>query len=534
MNTFFEKIIIENFNIDEIHLNQLVNKKSNDGLLEYIINRLGSKKEFLKLIKDKYNIDYVSESDINIEEILKVNNEIPYKYLKELEIFPINKIDNRLHILITDTHNYEKINKIKLLTGYSIKFFLAKEELINKCIYKFYQENLKGDLDNISLEDLVSNTLSYAVNCNSSDIHIEPYSKKVIIRFRIDGDLVYINDYDIKLHKKLISKIKIMSSVDISKKMIPQDGHFKLKVSNRLIDFRFSSMPTVFGEKVVLRVMYNKNKFENMKNLGFFEKDIKLINKMVQHSKGLILVTGSTGSGKSTTLSTIIKTLDFKSKNIVTVEEPVENIMEGITQISLNEKAGLNFNNTLQYILRQDPDIIMLGEIRDIETSQFAIRSSITGHLVLSTLHTNNAITSITRLINMGIEPYLITSALKGVISQKLIKKLCNKCKESRTITLEEAKILNISSGEIVYYSKGCSECNDSGTKGRVVVYEILEINKDIKEFILNEKDLKSITIKESFFYNIKKNLLKGIISIDEAIKIILEIRYDINEEIWI
>ncbi len=532
MNNFLSEVMQEDLKFDKIYLNQLFNQKSNEELIDYIILKLGGREKFEHLLKNKYQTEYVCNDCHDSIVFNEIDLNIDYQILKEFQILPIRKIENLLYIAIDDIYNYEIINKIKIVITSNIKFVLAKKSYINSNLYKYYQDNVKSNINNISLDALIENTLSYAVNSNASDIHIEPYENEFIIRFRVDGDLITVNNFNISLHKKLISKIKIMSNVDISKKMIPQDGHLKLDIMNEIIDFRLSTMPTIFGEKAVLRIMYNTNNFDSKKSLGFFQEDIEIIENMLNNLKGLILVTGSTGSGKSTTLSTMLKEIDYKSKNVITIEEPVENVIEGITQINLNEKAGLTFNNSLQYILRQDPDIIMLGEIRDSQTSQFAIRSSITGHLVLSTLHTNNAVTSITRLINMGIEPYLITSCLKGVISQRLVKKVCEKCKTSRYTSKEEEKIFDFKEKQLVYFGIGCNECNGTGKKGRIILCEILEINNEIKNIILKEENIENILVNNSFYKNIRKNLIKGNICVEEALKVILEIRYDTYEKV--
>ncbi len=530
MNVFLEKLIKENLNIDEIYLNELVsrNNNDNDSLIDYIIVKLGSETKFINLLKEKYNTTYVSEYTTSIKNIEKY---LPYKHLNQLEILPIKIEDDILYIAMADIFNYEKINKIKSMSNIKIRVILAKEKYIRRNLNNYYKQEVIKTISengsNISVDDLINKMLKYAVHCKASDIHVEPYEHTTLIRLRVDGDLTLLNEISVSLHKKIISKLKIMSNIDIAKTSVPQDGHFKLKINDNLADFRLSTVPTVFDEKAVIRIIYNDNSFSSKESIGFLKEDINIINSMLKNSKGLILVTGSTGSGKSTTLSTFIKEMDHKTKNIITVEEPIENIIKGVTQINLNGKLDFTFDNTLEYILRQDPDIIMIGEIRSMKTAQFAMRSSITGHLVLSTLHTNNAISTIARLLNMGIENYLITSSLKGVISQRLVKKICNSCKTSRVTTIEEQEILGFEKVETVYFGKGCEECNNSGVKGRTIVYEILEINNSIRTKILNKHDLSTILIKNNIYENIKKNVLIGNISIDEAINIILETRYD-------
>ncbi len=531
MNIILEKIIKEDLTIDEIYFKQISSTYSNDSLIDYIVNELGGIVAFKNLLKAKYGVTYFNEDSRNIEIIENIQNYVSYKQLNELEILPIKIEENILYVAVNDVLDYEKINKIKNITNIKIRVGLSKQKYIKSNLQNYYKADLINTIteksNNISIEDLINKVLKYAVDCKASDIHIEPYEEETLIRLRIDGDLVLLNNINSAIHKKIISKLKLMSGIDIAKRAVPQDGHFKLKIDERLIDFRLSTVPTIFDEKAVLRIIYNDNYFNTKESIGFLEEDIKLINDMLKNSKGLILVTGSTGSGKSTTLSTFIKEMDYKTKNIITVEEPVENIIKGVTQINLNGKLDFTFDNTLEYILRQDPDVIMIGEIRNVTTAQFAIRSSITGHLVLSTLHTSNAISTISRLLNMGIENYLITSSLKGVISQRLVKKVCNNCKEIRKTTLEEQNILGFTKKEKVYFGVGCTECNGLGVSGRTIVYEILEINNEIRNKILSGKDLNDVKVKSNIYENIRKNVLMGNISIYDAINIMLEIRYD-------
>ncbi len=519
--------IIKKYNNLEKIQNYNIYSMKEDELLNFIFKNNFDIQQFKQILKEEFNIEYLDKSDLDIQQIQ--NNLNKYNELKKIEVLPICIDFEKIIIGVTDIMDYEKINKVKIITGiHNVECkFINKSLLVQIINNKINNNEVKPKKEN-SINTILEDIINFSVTNNCSDIHIEPYELEFKVKFRKDGDLFEFNSYDISLHKKIISKIKIIGNVDISKKMMPQDGHFKKVIYNRNIDFRISTMPTIFGEKVVIRIIYSDNQYKTKESLGFFDEDIKLINEIISYSKGLILITGATGNGKSTTLISFIKDMDYVKNNIVTVEDPVENIIKGVTQISLNEKAGLTFDNTLDYILRQDPDVIMIGEIRNLQTAEFAIKSSITGHLVLSTLHTSNAISTISRLLNMGIEPYLIVGALKGVISQKLVKKICNSCKESRLSTPYENEILKWDKSEMVYFSVGCKECNNAGTNGRVVLYEILQINNEIKNYILNNKSLNNINIEKSFENNIKKNLLLGIISIDEAIKLILEVRYEL------
>ena len=420
-----------------------------------------------------YSILYV-----NNEALSMVNGKLARKY----NAIPIDIKGNDLEVAISKDNLYA-LEDFRLATGKNIIFKTMKEDEISRSIEKYYSKNQSIESD--FSKDILENILQKAVLLNASDIHIEPFEKLLKIRMRVDGSLKEINTYNIELHSQLSTLIKLLAGMNIAEKRLPQDGRIDKDIDNNIVDLRISTIPTVYGEKIVIRILNRNTFFKSKYEIGFSDEAINKIKSMTSDMSGLIIVTGPTGSGKTTTLYSILN--DFKNidKNIVTIEDPVEYKIEGINQIQVNYKYGLDFATGLKSILRQDPDIIMIGEIRDKETAQIAIRAASTGHLVISTMHTNNSVESINRLVDMGIPRYLISSVLKGIISQKLVRKVCEHCSieeelDENTYTKLKLKTIKI--------EQGCSKCNYSGYKGRIAVYEILEINKRIKHSIIDSE----------------------------------------------
>lgn len=379
---------------------------------------------------------------------------------------------------------------------------------------------------NVSIIRLVDLVINEAIKMKASDIHIEPFSNEIRIRFRIDGDLMDIQNLPIEYLSSITTRIKIMGKMDIAEKRVPQDGSMEFYFEDKQIDLRISSLPTVHGEKIVIRILDRDSFILSKEELGLYSKNLESFEKILKQPYGIILVTGPTGSGKTTTLYSILKELNSIEKNIITIEDPVEYKLEGINQVQVNTKAGLTFANGLRSILRQDPDIIMVGEIRDSETAKIAVRSAITGHLVFSTLHTNDTVSSIVRLIDMGVKPYLVSSAIIGIISQRLVKKLCDKCKRPYYATDFEKSFLGSGEDELILYKPGkCASCNN-GFKGRIAVYEVLSIEEEIRELInkrASSDEIKKLAIKKgmtTLLYNLKKLALKGEITVDEVLKV--------------
>jgi general secretion pathway protein E len=407
------------------------------------------------------------------------------------------------------------------------------------------QEENQDDEEDISLTDFLRtssdiltseesapiikfvNALFYqAVKKRASDIHIEVQEKRGEVRFRIDGMLVKNADLDKKIVNLIVSRIKVISNLDISEKRIPQDGRTQIKIAGETLDIRVSVLPTFYGERVVMRLLMQNSQIPHINKLGFDELLIDDVKKLLRSSHGIILVTGPTGSGKTTSLHSFLKEVEDPSKNVLTVEDPVEYKSDSISQIQVNEKAGLTFASALRSILRQDPDVIMIGEIRDEETASIAVRAALTGHLVFSTLHTNSAAATISRLTDMGIEPFLISSSLLGILAQRLVRTLCNKCKEEDTIAEEFAKDYNLDTNAKIYKAHGCKACNYTGYSGRRSIGELLVMNDKVKDMLKSTTDehtIKVALVEDGLItiaIQLRRMLLNGETSLEEAIRI--------------
>ena len=473
-----------------------------DDLLQALEIQLGIQRIYLDMITvDRKAVKMISES-----------------LAKKYNVFPVEFIEGKLLVLMNDPLNIIAEDDVRIASGYEVKIALCGKAEISQAISKYYsedymkktaeefrnqekinevlEEELSEDIKNAPAVKLVDSIIQNAVRSKASDIHIEPFENRVCVRYRIDGALQKQFDSPKEPLAGLITRIKIMGNMDIAEKRIPQDGIIFTRVDDENVDLRVSVLPTVNGEKIVIRIL-DKSAFNVDKSvLGISDDDLDKINKIINKPHGIVLVTGPTGSGKSTTLYSLLRDLNKEDKNIITVEDPVEFSMDGINQVNVNAKAGLTFASGLRSILRQDPDIVMLGEIRDTETAEIAVRAAITGHLVLSTIHTNDAPSSIVRLKDMGVAPYLVSSALVGIIAQRLIRKLCIHCKEEYIASDYEKEILGVPKYQdlTLYRKVGCNRCSNTGYKGRVGIYEVMEINGEIRDLINADKPLEEIT----------------------------------------
>lgn len=484
----------------------------------------------------------------------EIKNLIDGKLLKKYTVFPF-EVDpynaNILHLAMADPLDMEAIDDIAIVTNMQIEPYIATRREIRSAIDRNYGEaenieavnrfareraQLRGNvavaaddsgIDDAPIVQLVRSILEQAVRQRASDIHIEALENKVRVRYRIDGALCTRMEYDNSLLPAISTRIKIMGGMDIAEKRKPQDGRLSLVIDGQEYDVRVSSVPTVYGEKLVLRISSKVNLTKDKKELGFATDELARFDHMMSHPHGIIFVTGPTGSGKSTTLYTALSELNKDEVNIVTVEDPVEAALEGINQIQVNNKVNLTFATALRSILRQDPDIIMIGEIRDSETASIAVQASITGHLVVSTLHTNNATGTLDRMVDMGVERYMLADSVVGVIAQRLVRKLCPYCRKKRLASAEEKRIMHLPEEEAVeiYEPAGCNLCNDTGYYGRKGIFEIMEVNEELQRLIAEGSDSKNLihAAKRNGMRTLRENgvrdVLAGITSVEELQK---------------
>jgi type IV pilus assembly protein PilB len=550
-------LLVEGGKITQQQLINALNKQKTSGkrLGEVLISEgIAKEEDIISILEKQLGIPRV-----NIE-LLEINGEavrsITANLANKHTILPVAFKDNKIQVVMSDPMNIIALDDIRIATGFEAEPFIATSKEIKEAISKLYssqfvlkaadelsketgsqktsskareeEEASQDEVKNAPVVKLVDSIVENAVRSRASDIHIEPFEKYVKVRYRVDGELSEVLRTPIDNLGAMITRVKILSGLNIAEKRIPQDGRILTTVDNKAIDLRVSVLPTVNGEKVVIRILSRSNFMVGKERLGMAPDDLSKLEKIIANPHGIILVTGPTGSGKSTTLYTILGELNTEDKNIITVEDPVEFLLEGINQVSVNTKAGLTFAAGLRSILRQDPDIIMLGEIRDGETAEIAIRSAITGHLVLSTIHTNDAPSSVTRLIDMGIEPYLIATSVVGVVAQRLVRRLCPQCSEVYEATEYEKTLLGLIPEIPVYLKRptGCSFCSNSGYKGRIGIYEIMEIKRTQREMILKDcsmDELKDACMKEgmkTLRSSCTEHVLKGVTSMDELMRV--------------
>ena len=478
---------------------------------------------------------------------------IPSSVLKKNQMLPIEYAENNMNILrvaMADPQDLDAMDDVSIITGCQVEPLIATPRNIMMAIDRIYgstevasaleeyakekfgtveeDEALNEDVINSPIVVLVKEMIEKAARQRASDIHIEPMEKTVRIRYRIDGDLYERGRYDIKILPAMSARIKIIGGMDISEKRKPQDGRITQMVDRTEYDIRVSILPTVYGEKTVMRLASKTALNREKSQLGLKPAEMKQFDHILQNPHGILLVTGPTGSGKSTTLYTALSELNTEDVNIITVEDPVEANIDGINQVHVNPKADLTFASALRSILRQDPDIIMIGEIRDQETANIAVQASITGHLVVSTLHTNSSSSTITRLEDMGIEPYLIADSVVGIIAQRLVRRLCPNCKVAKQATEDEKELLGVPVDKdiTIYEPSGCMQCDQMGYKGRIGVYEILEMTPTLKKIISKGGDadqIKEQGIKEGMHtlrMSASEYVLNGITSIHEMMRV--------------
>jgi len=538
------------------------------GRIGYTLIKLGYVEEdtITQFLSQQYGVPAINLSVFDIEiEIIKL---IPSDVAQKYQVLPVSRQGATLTLAMTDPSNVFAMDDIKFMTGYNIEPVVASELAIRDAIDRYYGSTtaleLKKVMDDIDLEEeddsgleviededeidvdtletssedapvvkLVNIILTDAVRKGASDIHVEPYEREFRIRYRIDGVLHEQMAPPLKMKDAIISRIKILSKLDISEKRLPQDGRIKLKMNldgrRKELDYRVSVLPTLYGEKVVLRLLDSDNLMLDMTKLGFEQESLDKFQTAIHRPWGMVLVTGPTGSGKTNTLYSSIQQLNKPTTNIMTAEDPVEFNMAGINQVQMKEQIGLNFAAALRSFLRQDPNIILVGEVRDFETAEIAIKASLTGHLVLSTLHTNDAPSTINRLMNMGIEPFLVATSVHLICAQRLVRRVCKDCKQTVSIPQQALTDIGLSESEAkeveIMEGTGCPTCNQTGFKGRVGLYVVMEITDPVRERILTGADAVELREQamEDAMISLRRSglhkIMEGITTIEEVVK---------------
>ena len=494
--------------------------RTKGGRLGAQITQLGylDENELTDFVAKQYGVPSIDLDEFEID--AAVIQLIPEEVALKHTVIPVNRAGSTLILATSDPSNIFALDDIKFLTGYSIQAVVASEDAIKRGIEKYYDQSLAleevmGDFDDSDIDlvheddefdvseaakasedapvvKLVNLVLTDAVKKMASDIHVEPYEKLFRVRYRIDGVLYEVMKPPMKLKNAITSRIKIMAEMDIAERRLPQDGRIKLKMGRgKDMDFRVSCLPTLFGEKIVMRLLDKSTLQLDMTKLGFEKELLALFKDAIYQPYGMVLVTGPTGSGKTTTLYSALSELNKTTENVSTAEDPIEFNLTGINQVQMHEEIGLNFAATLRSFLRQDPDIIMVGEIRDFETAEIAVKAALTGHMVLSTLHTNDAPSTVNRLLNMGIEPFLVASSVNCIVAQRLARRICEDCKEPDTDVTVEAltkagMAADVAKKVASLHGNGCRSCSDTGFKGRVALYEVMPLKEELKEFVLN------------------------------------------------
>jgi type IV pilus assembly protein PilB len=539
---------------EALALQQSVQKRLGDILVEM---QALNEEELITAISRQINVP-VADSHAFETIPLDLVGTIPEPFAREHAVVPLRLIGNQLEVAMADPENVAAIDTLMRLTGYTVKPFLAGRRAIAEALDTCYaslhksgeMDTVMTDLefeirDDISATDIdltddsiaasdspivkiVNLILAQAIHDRATDIHIEPFTDRVDVRYRIDGALVLIMTPPVKSHAGIVARIKVMSQLNIAESRVPQDGRFSIRLADRSVDVRVSILPTVLGEKIVLRLL-DKGSFNlSLQNIGFMPSDLELYRKYINLPYGIVIISGPTGSGKSTTLYSALNEIKSVEDNIVTVEDPVEYQIDGITQVAVNDKVKLTFAAALRSILRQDPDKVLIGEIRDHETADIAMKFALTGHLVFTTLHANDCAATLTRLIDIGVPPYLIGSSVVMVMAQRLVRTICPECKTEYSITDQECEILGIDRAELtgpLYHGTGCGHCKNTGYYGRTGIFEILPLTAPIRKLVFASADQERIktaaveqnmkTLRESAM----EKLFLGITSVHEVLK---------------
>src|SRR5215470_10446711 len=567
MSSRLGEILVKDSLISADQLKQALDyQRKNGGRLGTCLVKLGlvSDDDITAVLSRQYGVPSINLKFYEVDpSVIKL---VPQETAIRYQIVPLSRVGSTLTIAMTDPTNVFAMDDIKFMTGFNVEPVVASETAISEAIHKFYgdiesveeldkvmkdladEESLElsgEEADIMDLEQLekaaeeapiiklCNLVLTDAVKRGASDIHIEPYEKEYRVRFRIDGVLQTVMTPPMKLKDAITSRVKIMSKLDISEKRLPQDGRIMIKYvkdrKKKELDFRVSTVPTLFGEKIVLRLLDKENLRLDMTKLGFEAESLTKFERQILKPYGMVLVTGPTGSGKTNTLYSSVARLNTTDTNIMTAEDPVEFQLPGINQVQMKDQIGLNFASALRAFLRQDPNIILVGEIRDFETAEIAVKAALTGHLVLSTLHTNDAPSTISRLMNMGIEPFLVATSVNLICAQRLVRRICSNCKEEVEVPPQVLLDAGFAEEELkttkIYHGKGCNICNKGGYKGRTGLYEVMEINDELRELILvgaSALELKKKAVEQGMLTLRRSGLVKiaaGMTTMDEVLR---------------
>lgn len=523
----------------------LATKRKDEKLGDFLIKEnFLTEQQLIEVLEFQLGIPHINLNQYTIDpELLQL---VPGELAKRVQIMPVRRDKNKLFIAMADPMDYFAIEEVRMATGCQIETSIAAKDDLYRTITKYYdlQESMEAALSDLGVtsnetqqeitdEDspivrLVNQIIANGVVQRASDIHFDPQETEFKVRYRVDGVLKTERSLPKHMQNMITARIKIMGNLNITENRIPQDGRIKTTVNFKPIDIRLSTLPTIFGEKIVMRILDLSNAATDIDKLGFTASNEQLFRKMIARPNGIVLITGPTGSGKSTTLYAALSHLNEEGVNIITVEDPVEYQLEGINQIQVKEEVGLTFASGLRSILRQDPDIVMIGEIRDLETAEIATRASLTGHLVLSTLHTNSAVESISRLEDMGIEPFLISSSLIGIMAQRLVRRVCRDCAETIPATQREKEIFAEAGFDLetVQRGRGCPACNHTGYRGRLAIHEILPIDRTVKDFILQRKGIGVLSdyMKQAGYHSLVEDgfvkVLEGVTTTEEILRV--------------
>lgn len=532
-------------------------EKTNKSIIECVVEKkITTQEDIAKAYATRAGLEYVDTITDKTAD-LDLLARVPLKFLRDNEIMPI-KVDGTIVILTANPFDFQPLDELNMLLGGGTQYAVAPLSVITNGVNRYYplegtdrmmkeleeeeeapkevafeeieEKDILGMATEAPIIKLVNNIFFQAVKRNASDIHIEPFEKEIRVRYRIDGVMYSVMNPPKRIQGALTSRIKIMAHLDIAEKRIPQDGRIAIKVAEKAYDIRVSVLPVTFGERIVMRLLDKSRTFTGLKDIGFSDRDYKVIQNNIHRPNGIIYVTGPTGSGKTSTLYSVLNELNSPEVNIVTVEDPVEYQMAGVGQVGVREKVGLTFAAALRSILRQDPDIVMIGETRDQETAQIAVQAALTGHLVLSTLHTNSAPASITRLIDMGIEPFLIASSVVLVIAQRLVRKLCTHCKKEFNPSVELLERIGIpaqEAKEVKFYEPvGCDECNKTGYRGRIAIFEVMEMGPAIAKLTMERSEtgiIRDQAVKDGMITLIKDGIRRikdGLTTIEEVLAV--------------